>query len=311
MNIIGISSIELYKKYHFHMAIFEKYDKLLKEYGCLISIRDTDHTYNSLRWWVVPISECSDIKAVKRLGLQLSTEFYTTCEKCGKRIENTTGYKPYEDSGVFIDDYQILCSHCEAEKEFLHLIGYGNSSFESIIEFYRNCKEKGDDYHSNRSGNIKFKVLTDDNRTTYCRCKDIQLVENNTSFRKDAYMVVPKRLDKIHKGFTKDIPDSIKVPTGYEAVKVEILAYDMGLRDIYGERIYSSDRGCFMYQGEIFGFDAYSIPLGGPLKELKEYTSLPFIVRELTDSNGNYQNPYHMTVDEFKYQLQIASVQKV
>lgn len=96
----------------FHSELIRKYECKLSRYGIEFYVRDTEHTYDNLRWNVSmpPIEFEQDVESILK---QFVTEFYSTCERCGERNVSVPSY--FQNSlygGVFPDD-GLVCPVCK------------------------------------------------------------------------------------------------------------------------------------------------------------------------------------------------------
>lgn len=101
---------------------------------------------------------------------------------------------------------------------------------------------------------------TDDGRVSYCRFADIR--EHDGQW----YLIAPQK-DKASVAGMEDSP--FEVPSGYEAVHINSEGYDLELRDIYDERVYSNSRAVVLYGDRIFPADPFTTPYGHDEKMMK------------------------------------------
>ncbi len=279
-------------KYPTYYAVLKKYDDLLKDYGLEITICDGKR-WEDYSWSIAGNIDYGRI-GLKDLIKRLNRDFDLCCARCGKTIEKEVriydnkhhewnpdvvwDYPDWVPTGGFISEnathnFSCLCNKCKYKAH----IGWGQGIY-SYLSSYYHYVEHGQPELAEYLGNRKIKFINKENHTSYCRCKSIKRNDNNEYFL----------------GSDKIIP----------------IGYDMGLRDIYGERIYSSQSGVFMKDGKIFGFDASSLPTWteADLRDIEELKCCPIIVTKDRFYPGEpiFNDPYHVSVDEFLQKMKEA-----
>lgn len=239
----------------------KRYDALLKQHGFEISIRDTEHSDDSVRWSIHSVGgTITDI--VTNIARQFKKDFYSTCQKCGKKTnsemnQHFTGDNAYPFYGS-IPDNGILCDECLGYERYRRLIGHGKKIEDWLSQMIL-CthSDKNEDKELLKFiKQHKLMFLDKYGRISYCKFGDIKEYNN------EWYLSTPNRtsgfLGMMKRAFSKKTP--FDIPNEYKAVSITPLGYDMGVRDIYGDRVYSNTTAVILYENRMYPSDNYTIP---------------------------------------------------
>lgn len=273
----------------FHNELIRKYERLLSRYGIEFYVRDTDHSYDCLRWHVSmpPIEFKQDVDLILK---QFVTEFYSTCMRCGERYVSEPSY--YQDSlyDGFFPDEGLYCSVCKIK----NVLSSYEVDLRFILDHYFSAVENNQADVINYLGKRKIKFRTQDGRYSFCRLKDI--VKQDRTF----YLLAPTRPE-----YDSSENDGYQgtLAKGFSATEIFPYAYDMGIRDIYGKRIYSSYTGCILMDNSILSFDAQALP--AMFEDLDKIKNCPIIVKGDPGAGEKYidDDYYRMSYEDFQSRL--------
>lgn len=100
-------------------GIFDELDSIvdaLEEEGFDIIVRDTDHTYDSLRIYVSPVKETADtLRSAFNKTRELNELLEHTCCQCGSH-ENVK-IQPYDEEASWWYA-NVVCPHCKGTPSF-------------------------------------------------------------------------------------------------------------------------------------------------------------------------------------------------
>lgn len=244
--------------YPFHYPILCRYDAMLRTYNATISVVDTDHENNSLRWTIetdkVIISD--NQKVVASIAKAFYEEFYSTCELCGEHFSvDFSGVSDYY-YGCF-PDKKITCDYCSILKNVRDV--------RDLILAYRSLKKKDNQDLSRRIGSIRVK-FEKNNTVDYCMVEDLSLRNGYQIVRGSSFFGKEIRVIGYYLGFTdvKGIPVlSTSAATYWDKNLKNIINTDRPMYELINQSI------LWVY-GDSFGPDSVSSNWQEQLKEAEE-----------------------------------------
>lgn len=235
--------------------IVKKYNMLLAPYRVEIRVRGTDHEYDSWRWSICEKYDNNKRitdnvpNEVKKIACEFYEEINCRCVRCGKYVNNQNNHffvgQTFPTNGCFMDD-DVMCEECKARNEILQRY-CGDGVYYFLMYNDQILREPDND--ARKKILSEWDIMYDDlnGKIGYCKVKDL-IRDNHCCY----------------------------IATGDERQKIEVrpVAYDIGLKDIHGKKIYNTMNGFVLWRDRIisvridhfwteiyrFGFNRSNVP---------------------------------------------------